>query len=94
MSTEPDATVLDANAIAGLLAEVFAGAEMTSASRACQSCGQRHPIGEHRIYRGAGMVLRCPACNDIAMIMVEGDGWREVRTAGYWSLRVPGPAAA
>jgi hypothetical protein len=92
MSTEPDATVLDANAIAGLLSEVFAGAEMTGAARSCSSCGQRHAIGEHRLYRGAGLVLRCPGCEDIALIMVEGDGWREVRITGSWSVRVPAPA--
>src|SRR4051812_41315067 len=51
----------DANSIAGLLQEVFV-AEVTAARRVCQSCRETHPIGAHRLYRGAGYVLRCPAC--------------------------------
>ncbi|HWH95898.1 MAG TPA: DUF6510 family protein [Baekduia sp.] len=91
-AADADAMVLDGNAIAGLLAEVFAGAEMTGASRGCASCGQRHAVAEHRLYRGAGLVLRCPGCGDVALLIVAGDGWREVRMAGTWSVRVPAPA--
>jgi Zn finger protein HypA/HybF involved in hydrogenase expression len=57
---------LDGNALAGLLGEVFA-AEMTRAERRCQSCGTRSALGAHRAYRGAGAVLRCPHCGDVAM---------------------------
>jgi hypothetical protein len=57
---------LDGNALAGLLGEVFE-AEMTRAQRLCQSCGTRSALGAHRAYRGAGAVLRCPVCNDVAM---------------------------
>lgn len=86
MTTDPDALVLDGNALAGVLAEVFGGNEMTTAVRGCGSCGQRHAIGEHRLYRGAGFVLRCPGCGDVALTVVEGDGRREVRFAGHWSI--------
>ena len=89
-----DALVLDGNAIAGLLADVFGGAEVTASARGCGSCGQRHAIGQHRLYQGAGFVLRCPGCDDVALTVVDGDGFREVRLAGSWSVRVPGPAAA
>jgi hypothetical protein len=89
---DADALVLDGNAIAGLLADLFGGAEVTGAARGCSSCGQRHAIGEHRLYRGAGYVLRCPGCGDVAMVVVEGDGWREVRMAGAWSMTVPARA--
>jgi hypothetical protein len=91
---DEEALVLDGNAIGGLLAEVFNGAEMTAAARGCGSCGQHHPIGEHRLYRGAGFVLRCPGCGDVALVVVEGDGWREVRLAGSWAVRVPAGAAS
>jgi hypothetical protein len=64
MST--DALWLDGNAVAGLLAEVFA-TEMTLAERHCQTCGDRSVLGAHRAYRGAGVVLRCPVCSDVAM---------------------------
>lgn len=61
-----DALWLDGNALAGLLEEVFA-TEMTTAQRRCQSCGTRSALGAHRAYRGAGAVLRCPVCADVAM---------------------------
>ena len=92
-SDQTDALVLDGNAIAGLLADVFGGAEVTAPARGCGSCGQRHAIGEHRLYRGAGFVLRCPGCGDVALSVVDGDGFREVRLTGAWSVRVPGPPA-
>jgi Zn finger protein HypA/HybF involved in hydrogenase expression len=88
----PDALTLDGNALGAVLAEVFHGAELTGAARACASCGQRHAIGEHRLYRGAGLVLRCPGCGDVALTIVEGDGVREVRFSGAWAVRLPVPA--
>ena len=57
---------LDGNGVAGLLAEI-AATEMTSVLRTCQSCGDRQPLGAHRAYRGAGVVLRCPTCEDVAV---------------------------
>ncbi|MGO9488625.1 MAG: DUF6510 family protein [Solirubrobacteraceae bacterium] len=57
---------LDGNALAGLLQAVF-DTDMTSAQRRCQSCGTRSALGAHRAYRGAGAVLRCPACGHVAM---------------------------
>jgi uncharacterized protein DUF6510 len=59
---------LDGNAIAGLLAEAF-GAEMTAAPRRCQSCATVSPVGAHRLHRGAGLVLRCPACGDVGLLV-------------------------
>ena len=56
----------DGNGIAGLLSEVFA-VEVTTVQRRCQSCGAESALGDHRAYRGAGVVLRCPACADVAM---------------------------
>ena len=63
----------DGNSIAGLLQEVFV-AEMTASRRTCQSCGEDHPIGSHRLYGGAGYVLRCPACGDIAASITRAAG--------------------
>jgi hypothetical protein len=42
---------------------------MAAVLRTCQSCGDRRAIGEHRAYRSAGVVLRCPNCEDIALII-------------------------
>jgi hypothetical protein len=89
MRLTDDTLVLDGNAAAGLLAEVFGGAEVTGAVRDCGSCGQRHAVGKHRLYRGAGLVLRCPGCGDVALVVVERGAWREVQMSGRWALRVP-----
>ena len=70
---------IDGNGIAGLLAEI-AGAEMTAVLRACQSCGSRRPVGEHRSYRAAGVVLRCPDCQDVAVVI----GIQEQRFVVEW----------
>ena len=79
---------LDGNGIAGLLGEI-AAAEMTTVMRTCQSCGDRRAIGEHRAYRGAGVVLRCPSCEDVAVriavreerLMVDWRGTYEIERA-------------
>ena len=81
---------LDGNAYAGLLEEVFAR-EMTRALRRCQSCGASNALGAHRAYRGAGVVLRCPACGDLAMrIALLGDR-HDVMLLGDWTLDAPSP---
>ena len=59
---------IDGNGIANLLGEV-AGTEMTAVLRTCQSCGDRRAIAERRAYRTAGVVLRCPNCQDLAVVI-------------------------
>jgi hypothetical protein len=85
-----DATALDGNAIAGLLCDLFER-ELTEAPRRCGSCGERHPIGAHRVYRGAGIVLRCPTCDDIAMLVVTLPDRTIVQLTGTWSLSLAHP---
>jgi predicted RNA-binding Zn-ribbon protein involved in translation (DUF1610 family) len=70
---------LDGNGVAGLLEEI-AAAEMTSVLRTCPSCGDRQPLGAHRAFRGAGVVLRCPSCHDVALRI----GVREDRLVIDW----------
>ena len=79
---------LDGNAIAGLLEEVF-DAEITAALRVCQSCGTRSAIGAHRAYRGSGIVLRCPACRDLAVVVALLGDRSRVWLAGEWTLQTP-----
>ena len=74
---------LDGNGIGGVLAAAF-GAEMTTAQRVCQSCGARNAIGAHRAYRGAGFVLRCPACVDVAARIAVLPDRHVVSLAGHW----------
>jgi hypothetical protein len=73
----------DGNAIAGLLEEIFAR-EVTATERVCQSCRARNRIGDHRLYRGAGLVLRCPSCGDIAASIAELPDSYAVNTRGLW----------
>jgi hypothetical protein len=70
---------IDGNGIAGLLCEL-AGAEMTTVVRTCQSCGERRAIGQHHAYCQPGVVLRCPACADIAVVI----GIQEQRLVVEW----------
>ena len=63
----------DGNHLAGLLAE-FLAADITSMVRRCQSCHDEHPIAAHRAYHGAGAVLRCPGCGDVAVLVGDCGG--------------------
>jgi hypothetical protein len=82
-----DALMLDGNAIAGLLQEVFA-VEMTTALGTCANCGATEPVGAVRVYRGAGYVLRCPHCDNVLVSVVESstDTWISMR--GVRALRI------
>ena len=65
-----DLTV-DANAIAGLLITVFER-EVTSLEERCVHCGTVSVVGTLRVYmRGPGVVVRCPACADVVLRIVE-----------------------
>jgi hypothetical protein len=82
-----DARWLDGNALAGLLQELF-GTEMTDAPRGCRSCGAVRAIGAHRLYRGAGLVLRCPACGAVALRAAPLPDRYVLRLAGDWRLEI------
>jgi Zn finger protein HypA/HybF involved in hydrogenase expression len=62
--------MLDGNAIAGLLQEIF-GHEMTTATGTCANCGTSAPIGAIHVFRSAGVVLRCPKCDNVLAKIVE-----------------------
>jgi hypothetical protein len=67
-----DELMLDGNAVAGLLREVFA-VEMTTAVETCGTCGAAEPVGAVHAFRGAGVVLRCPHCDHaLAKIVTAG----------------------
>jgi uncharacterized Zn finger protein len=75
-----DALTLDGNAAAGLLQEIFA-MEMTTAVGTCDNCGGVNAVGAVRLYRGAGVVLRCPICGEVVMKIVTDGGrfWIDLR---------------
>jgi hypothetical protein len=72
-----------------LLAELFS-ADLAAAVRACQSCHQEHPAAAHALYSGAGFVLRCPGCGDVAAIVSEVRGEYAVTLRGIWRAPPPG----
>ena len=87
-----DLTV-DGNAIGGLLAAVF-GADVTSSHGQCASCHTVSIVGTMRAYtRGPGIILRCPACAEVVLRIVETPGGTLVDLRGAAYLRVPGPVA-
>jgi Family of unknown function (DUF6510) len=79
-------SVLDGNAIGGLLIEVF-GTEMTTAVGTCASCGTARPVAEMAVYsRGPGTVVRCRYCENLLMVFVQARGVTCVDLRGLASL--------
>ena len=66
--------MLDGNAVAGLLQEIFA-VEMTTAVGTCDGCGATNAVGALHVFRGAGIVMRCPHCGN-ALVTIVDDGTR------------------
>ena len=65
-----DDHTLDGIGVAGLLREATA-ADPTTVRRRCQDCGDVRPLGAHRAHRGAGVVLRCPSCGAVAVVIAD-----------------------
>ena len=79
-----DELMLDGNAVAGDLREVFA-LEMTTAVGTCSGCGASEQVGAVHVFRSAGTVLRCPHCDNVLVTIVKEDarmwiGFPGVRT--------------
>jgi len=88
-----DLTV-DANAIAGLLMQVFER-EVTMVEERCVHCGTTSLVGTLRVYmRGPGVVARCPACAEVVLRIVETPTGLQVDLSGATHLTVaPRPSA-
>jgi hypothetical protein len=84
-----DALMLDGNAAAGLLNEIF-GMEMTEALGTCDNCGTTGEVGGVLLYRGAGLTLRCPHCRSVLMKIVTAGPriWIDLRGIRTLQLRV------
>ena len=82
-----DALMVDGNAIAGLLQEVFA-VEMTTAIGTCGGCGAAEPVGAFHVFRGAGIVMRCPDCGHV-LVTIRKDATRvQIGFVGVRTLEV------
>jgi Family of unknown function (DUF6510) len=69
-------SVLDGNALAGELAEVFSF-ESTTAMATCAGCGSRVPIATWMVYMdGPGSVARCATCQRVQVRIVHDEGER------------------
>jgi LSD1 subclass zinc finger protein len=87
---------LDGNAIAGLLFDVF-GAEMTTATGSCASCGASGKVAEFEVYlRAPGTVARCHSCRNVLMVLVSVRGITCVDLRGLATLEpaTNGPEAS
>jgi len=82
-----DALMIDGNAVAGLLREVFA-VEMTTAIGTCANCGASEPVGAIHVFRGAGIVLRCPHCDNVLAKIVRGRTRLWISLPGVRTLEV------
>jgi hypothetical protein len=75
--------VLDGNAAAGLLQEIFV-LEITAAQIQCEACGSTGAIGSMRLYAAPmGAVLRCNHCGALLMSAVHTPHghWLEMKGA-------------
>ena len=82
-----DELMLDGNAVAGVLQEVFA-VEMTTAVGTCGNCGAAGPIGALHVYRGAGIVLRCPHCDNVIGKIVKDDTRMWMSLSGVRTVQI------
>ena len=63
--------MLDANAAAGLLYDIF-GVEMTASHTECANCGNESEMGTLIAFtHGPGIVLRCSACENVMIRIVQ-----------------------
>ena len=82
--------MLDANATAGLLYEIF-GMDMTAAPAECFSCGNQAALGTLLAFtHGPGIVLRCSTCEHVVIRIVKtpDEIFLDARGAVYLRLKV------
>ena len=62
---------VDGNAVIGALS-IALGADTADACAVCANCGLRHAIAECHVYlRCPGIVMRCPQCASVEIVLVE-----------------------
>jgi hypothetical protein len=82
------ALMLDGNAAAGILHEIFA-VEVTASPTECANCGYEGEVGTLLAFtRSPGTVLRCPACEQVVLRIVETPDliYLDARGAAYLCL--------
>ena len=85
--------MLDANATAGLLYEIF-GVEMTAAPTECAHCGNEDEIGTLLAFtQGPGVILRCSTCEHVVLRIVQKPDEIILDARGAVYLRLARPRA-
>jgi len=82
------ANMLDGNSAAGVLEDIF-GEEMTASPTECDHCGREGELGSLLTFAQApGLVLRCPACSEVMLRVVQTPDhtYLDVRGAVYLRL--------
>ena len=81
--------VLDGNALAGRLADLF-GADATASIVRCRACGDGGAVARVAVYVSAmGAVARCRSCDAVLLTIVDGGSGRSwVGMPGIASLEV------
>lgn len=90
MTDMPDSedTVLDGNALAGALGEIFV-ADITAAIGQCANCLRTGPIAETHVYASApGLVARCPQCDEVVVRLVRAPGRAWLDLSGLHCLQI------
>jgi hypothetical protein len=79
---------VDGNAVIGALSLAL-GADASLAELVCASCGANHPVAEARVYlRCPGIVIRCPNCTTVEIVLVEIEHRFQITLANVANLRL------
>jgi len=79
--------VLDGNAVAGVLAQIFVP-DSTRTRVTCSACTSVRDLAAARLYQGAGQVLRCPTCEAVLMRIVVAPGRTYLEVTGVRCLEL------
>lgn len=77
----PGEDVLDGNALAGMLAEIFS-VDITSVVGSCAHCRRTGPLADTVVYVSApGVVARCRGCSEVMLRVAQAPGrmWLDLR---------------
>ncbi len=82
------ALMLDGNAAAGVLREIFA-VEMTTSPAECTGCGREGELGALLAFvQAPGLVLRCPGCEQVMLRIVQTPEATYLDARGVVALRL------
>ncbi len=80
--------MLDANAVAGVLQEIF-GTEITASPTECAHCGAEGEVGTLLAFTQApGIILRCPSCENVVIRITQTPNAYYIDARGAVYLRL------